>query len=393
MRRFILFLLILLVAVWLGAEIAADPGYVLIAHQRWTMEMPIWVATVALLLTFFILYALIRTIQNTRMLPTRWRNWSYLRHHHRLQKLTTEGLLSLADGDWKHAQKKLARAAKYNHDTWFHHLAGAIACHEQQAFEQRDALLRKAQEKMPRAEVAIGLAQAKFLIQQQKFEQALATLKRLRQLAPKQNYILRLLVQLHTQLQDWDELWLLLPQLHSQKALPPEQLVELELLIYQQYLNKLAEKTDLATLETAWQQLPRHLRNTPALVASYAQLLLKYQADDVAEKLIRKALDNNWDKELIYCYGVLKSSKVHQQLATAESWLAGHEHDATLLLSLGRLSIANQLWGKARDYLQASIALMPLPETYLELGKLAEKLGEAPAAKDYYRAGLLKAAV
>jgi HemY protein len=56
---------------------------------------------------------------------------------------------------------------------------------------------------------------------------------------------------------------------------------------------------------------------------------------------------------------------------------------------LGRLCLYNQLWGKARSYLQTSIAILPAPETYMELGKLHEQLGSTEAALEWYRQGLI----
>ena len=59
-----------------------------------------------------------------------------------------------------------------------------------------------------------------------------------------------------------------------------------------------------------------------------------------------------------------------------------------LLLCLGRLSLRNRLFGKARDYLQSSLQIEPRSETYRELGQLLEQLNETQAALDCYRKGL-----
>lgn len=59
-----------------------------------------------------------------------------------------------------------------------------------------------------------------------------------------------------------------------------------------------------------------------------------------------------------------------------------------LLLALGRLSLRNRLWGKARSYLEASIGASPRSAAYGELGRLLEQLGEQEAAREHYRKGL-----
>jgi HemY protein len=62
-----------------------------------------------------------------------------------------------------------------------------------------------------------------------------------------------------------------------------------------------------------------------------------------------------------------------------------------LLLSLGRLCRAQKLWGKARSFLEASLATLPTHAGHLELACLLEELDELPLAQHHYReAALLK---
>src|SRR6185312_12311351 len=101
MRRFILFLLAFLISAWIGVKIAIDPGYVLIARQNWTAEMPLWVAAAGLLFAFFLLYGILRLLRNIRLLPTRWRLKITRQREQRAQELTHNGLVALLAGDWR----------------------------------------------------------------------------------------------------------------------------------------------------------------------------------------------------------------------------------------------------------------------------------------------------
>ena len=65
-----------------------------------------------------------------------------------------------------------------------------------------------------------------------------------------------------------------------------------------------------------------------------------------------------------------------RQLALAESLLGKHPREPELLLALGRIALRNQLWGKARDYLESSLKLAARPDTCAELARLCEHLGE-----------------
>lgn len=163
---------------------------------------------------------------------------------------------------------------------------------------------------------------------------------------------------------------------------------EREAQIYQEAFNKINAQTTLKQLESTWRNLPRKLRHDSSLILGYVKALIKQRADDVAEKIARKTIHKNFNTDMVHAYGIVNSTRRDRQLSYAETWLPAHKDDPVLLLTCGRLSLRNELWGKARSYLQTSLALSPQPETYLELAKLTEKLGDEKLAKEYYRKGL-----
>ena len=71
-----------------------------------------------------------------------------------------------------------------------------------------------------------------------------------------------------------------------------------------------------------------------------------------------------------------------------EKLLADHPDDPTLLLTLGRLSLRAQLWGKARGYLEACIGRNGPAQAYRELGQLLERCMSRSKAIEVYRRGL-----
>ena len=68
--------------------------------------------------------------------------------------------------------------------------------------------------------------------------------------------------------------------------------------------------------------------------------------------------------------------------------LTDKPEDADLLLAAARLCQRNELWGKARSYLETVISMRPTPEAYQEYGALLTQMGEGDAAADAYRDGL-----
>jgi HemY protein len=73
------------------------------------------------------------------------------------------------------------------------------------------------------------------------------------------------------------------------------------------------------------------------------------------------------------------------QIEQAEEWLKAHHDDAGLMLTLGKLCLHQELWGKAQSYLDASISLQPSREAYHALAHLAEKQRKPDDAFKYYQ--------
>ena len=271
------------------------------------------------------------------------------------------------------------------------YLAAARAAQLQGAHERRDNYLQLAHESMPSADVAVSLTQAELQLAHQQLEQALATLKHLKSIAPKHVYVLKLLSELYQQLDDWEQLRELLPDLKRRKACSQSELTALENRVNRYTLQQAAGK-DLEALTAAWKHIPRRKRREDNLVLDYARHLVSLNEQDQAIKAIDTCLtqhrDEEWQEELLSMFGNINGSDPARQLTVAEKWLKYKNNNPALLLMLGRLSLKARLWGKARSYLEASLDIQPTADTYQELAHLLEQMGETEQAREYYRQGL-----
>ena len=74
------------------------------------------------------------------------------------------------------------------------------------------------------------------------------------------------------------------------------------------------------------------------------------------------------------------------RLERAEKWLQSRPDEAGLLLTLGRLCVQRELWGKAQSYLEASLATKPTQAAHIALARLHERLGRQDEAGRHFRA-------
>jgi HemY protein len=380
--------LLLLIALALGAIAAhwllGDQGYVLVDIRGWTLETSV----PGLVLALALLYLAVRLLGWLVRAPRRaGAAFGELRAR-RAQRHLDRAFAAIAEGQWGRGERLLGRAAR-GPASLAGYLSAARAAQEQHALERRDEWLRRAYEADPAAGPAVLLTQAELQIDQEQLEQALATLRQLDNMSAGHPRGLALQARVLEKLGDWSALEKLLLQLHSRKALDG---AELQLLEVRVARAQLAAAADGAALDQAWQALRKDLRREPVLLEAYADAALRLGVSSAAEPVLRQALKSSWTTSLVAAYGRLEAADAAGQLATAEKWLRDRPEDAELLLACGRLCLRNQLWGKARSYLETSLAIRPHPEAWRIYGELLVQLGESGAASEAFRQGLTAAA-
>ncbi len=388
MKRLLGIVLIFLFAVWVGIHVAKDPGYALLAYQHWTVEMPLWIACVLLILGVWLIHQFLLLWRGTRGLANRIKLFSQRRQREQSSRYTKRGLTALTEGRWTQAEKWLLQGVKNNQYPLVNYLAAARAAQEQGADDRRDHYLQLAHQVAPSEKIAVGITQAQLQLGHQQLEQSLATLKQLQQIAPDNSEVIKLLKDLYVRLADWGALVALLPDIKKHKVLTEDALFDLELQAYQNLLQQLAKQQRLELLSETWQACPKHLRKSPKLVAIYASLLIQTSDMDAAEKLLRETLKQQWDNELALRYADIDSSNPVLQIETAEQWLKIYGPSASLTLCLGKLCRKQLLFGQAQKYLAQSLAIEPSAKAFAEQGLLFETLKEPELAYQSFKDGL-----
>ncbi|MCK0549773.1 heme biosynthesis protein HemY [Pseudomonas syringae] len=396
MKRFYVLLFIAIAAAALiGVAVAEHSGYVLIAYQNFRYESSLW-ATLGLLVVALLVIALLRLLISLLTTSGRVVNpWSRRNRRRRVQIAIEQGQMDLAEGRWSSAQRHLQRAAEADTHPLLYYIGAARAANEQGRYEDCDALLERALERQPQAELAIALNHAQLQQDRGDTDGALTTLLAMKERHPHNPQVLRQLQRLHQQRGDWSDVVRLMPELRKDKVLPPKELAELERRAWGENLSLAAYSegiegapTGLPSLESAWQGLGSAQRQEPQLVLAYADQLRRLGAEAQAEEVLRSALKREYNSHLARLYGLVRGTDPLKQLQAAEGWLKHHPADPSLLLSLGRICLQGRLWGKARDYLESSLRMERNPETCAELARLLGQLGETDRSNQLFQEGL-----
>ena len=380
-RLFAWSLLVIVVALTLSLTLGfpQDPGYLLIAFGNSAFETSIFALLVAVCVVFAalrLLWTIVSGLNPWRLVSAGRRLRA--RRKANAKRSTIQGLLSLVRGDNNASAKLLEKGVSEPDASSINYMALAYIANQKGEVDAALEWLSKGESAYPDAKSTIESVRAEILLQANRFEECVAVLQNLRSNSPADTNLLRLLHRVYAQLEDWDALERLLPALTKQKVMTVDGLSSLADAVLLGQLRNAA--TNVSELQQLWKTSQCE---TPALVTEYSKLLLHAGEAEGARRALEKALKKRWDSETVLCYGKLDSGLALKQLLAAEHWQRSRPNDAALLLTLARLSLRCELWGKAREYYEARLAMQADAEAFVEYAGLMRGLGfeaEADAA-------------
>lgn len=391
---FSLLAIVLALLVNLYTGFPTDPGYLMLAFGNYTFETSLF----AMLMALGVIYLILRIVLvllftlNPMHLLSLGKSFRVKRKSRRRTK-TVEGFLAFARKDWSAAYGLLMRGAKQTEDNVANYLAAAYAAHELGDREAWLKALAEAETSYPSASMTIQSVKAQLLFKSNQLEQCLAVLEQIKKNSMNDPALADLQRQVYIRLEEWDKLGELIPMLEKKKVVETAELEQLKLRIFMEQLygiyNKAGDRqshdSTLDELGKFWKKAPSRYKEEAKVVKHYADLLQKLGANLDAAKVIENALAKNWNPDLVLKYGETDFGANQQQLLTAEDWLKERPANSELMLSLGRICLRNQLWGKAKEYYIASIKVSPSAAAHGELSMLLRSLGETDQSAKHFR--------
>jgi len=381
MKLGLLFVVALIVSAFAASFLLADPGYVVISFRGYLVEMSVPVLLALFVLIIFTAWLILKLLRAPRKLGEAAGRYRSSRAGQKL----TRGVIEVAEGNFAKGERLLGRAADVSDAPLLNYLQAARAAHLLGQDERRDGWLRQAYENLPEAANAVLLTQAELQLDQGQYELALATLRQIEENSPNHGHALNLLGRLYYRLEDWPHLSEMLPRLKKYGRLDAATLQKWTRRVHREKLESAADGMAVAA---AWKPVAKDLKKDIGLLEAYYGGLIRTGMHAQAEKELAAELRREWRSPLAALFGTVEGVDAPRQLKKAENWLRKHGEDPDLLLTAARLCLRNELWGKARSYLETVISIRPTPEAYQEYGRLLSQLGEGDAAADAWRAGL-----
>ena len=368
--RLILWLLVLsaaAVAVVLAAKY--NNGHVLLVMQPYQIELALNIFIMVLIVAFFIFYIALRLLLRIFNFNKRYR-------HRKTDTMMLTALKSFFEGNYINAKKSASFALKNSESSTVKALSAVIAArsaHILKDYTQRNEYLEIAKKDAPDERALRLVTQAELLLDQGHYHEALDTLQSLYSTGGlQQTAVFQLELEAQQQAGNWDAVLELTNLLEKRHPVNKTLIKEIKHHAHIENIRKYS--SDLLSLNKYWHHLSAEEKSNSklAIVASRAYMALGNCA--TAHEIIEHSIATDWNPELITLYAECLDYHVSRQIEKAEVWLKAQPNNAHLLLTLGKLCIHCELWGKAQNYLEASLSVEQSHAAHLALSQLHEKL-------------------
>jgi HemY protein len=379
---------LLLVAVAVGLAILGkyNTGYVLFVVPPYRVDVSLNLVLILAAAAFAFLYALVRVTLRTLALPERVKAFRREQHERRAREHQDAAVVALLEGRYGRAQQQAQAALAIPHSSGLAAIIAARAALEVRDFDRADEFLARPDAQVASLAVPRLMTIAEMQIEQGRSSEALDTLAALRREAGMHTAALRLELRALQTARRWAEVPPLVEQLVKRKVLEPSQGDQLRWRAQAEQLASLAHEA--RGFRDLWGRLPDADRTHPRVAGAAARAFLELGAGREAADVLARSLDREWSQELVLLFGDCKGADTVRQIEQAEKWLLAHNQDPVLLLVLGRLCQRQSLWGKARTYLEASLAVENTHSAHLALGEMLGHLGETGQANAHLAAAM-----
>lgn len=375
-------------AVLIGLALTYDTGYAIIMFPPYRITLSTNALLIGIVVSFIILYFMIKLIRGILGIPAGWRRYRRNKKIKAAHLALCKAGIAWFEGKPQQTEKEATKAfcdlcTPENNTLAL--LFAAKASENHQSTEKYDEYVAKLAKMPKEMQLPRHILQAEKMLGEHQPEASLAAIEEAKAISPNLTHTLELELQIRLEQNEPERTLKLVEKLLKADAITTEQAHQCRLKAYHQ---QLVMQTEGDKIRKWLKLLPEAERQDAHLLTSTISRLASLNRADIASQLITKALANEKTSspELIDQIGelaaVLPTDQRLKLMRDAEKWLETHQQNAKLLLALGRLSMAQQLWGKAQGYLEAALSIDPeLLPAHVELIHLYEQTEQPEMAE------------
>ncbi len=386
MRRVIWSLLVVSVAVGLAMLMRFNDGNVALLWPPYRVDVSVNLAILLLVIGFVLLHLMLLALSNALNLPSRVRQYRERRRRESAMASLRDGLLALFEGRFGRAER-LAQGALGDHSlAGVASLVAARAAHRMREGERRDRWLEAARAEANSTHATL-MTSAEFAVEDHRPGDAIAAIEALHAGGLRHIHALRIALRAHEQSQDWAALLQVLRQLEKRDALHPAAIRGLKIRAYRALFASRSD--DLFPVQQLYASLTPADRQVDEIAEAAARAFAVVGRPEQAARIVEQVIDQHMAQPLLSLYATLDAVPARERLRQAEAWRVRYGDSAPLLMTLGQLCMAEELWGKAEEFLLLAERAGPGGPVQLLLAQLLERLGRTGEAHARYRLAAL----
>ncbi|KEQ00154.1 putative enzyme of heme biosynthesis [Snodgrassella alvi SCGC AB-598-J21] len=375
-------LFIVAVGVVLGAKYYSGDVYIVVEQTLIRINLQLFIGLV--LLTVVLLYIFLRIVMGFVHLPGHWHHWRINHQRHQVETALNHAGLAYFEGRYQFAEREAERVLRNKQGQHSRALALLLAAHSADQMDDsttRDRYLDEIAKLPEKQQLSRYLLLAQSALSQHNDQQARSALEAAAKINPNLTQLVKLQLRYDWEKHDAQGVLEAVDKLSRAGALSESEQNNYQYWAYRQLLANVKEPGEL---KSSLNLIPVDERES-TLSANIAEKYLQLGMYTQALKWVKKYYPRTHDASLLPAFNqanqYLSSKEQQKNMVTVDKWLQQNPQAPDLLLLMGELSYQQQLWGKAKTYLEASLQASNNNVTRLLLAKVLEQSGQSEAAE------------
>lgn len=356
--------------------------FIVVEQTQIRINLHLFVGLVILLVV--LLYVLLRIVMGLVHLPGQWTRWRVNHQRHQVETALNHAGLAFFEGRFQFAEREAERVLGNKQGLNSRALALMIAAHSADQIDElakRDRYLNEIAQLPEKQQLSRYLLLARSALAKHDNIGAKNALEAASKISPNLTQVAKLRLRYEWENGNPQGVLQQVDKLSRADALSESELQSYRHWAYQQLLTRAHDPSELKMSLKAIPADEREGDLCVDIVKKYLQLGMYAQA----LKYVKKYYPVSFNPDLLPLFSEANqySSVKDQQksIEIAEKWLQQRPQDPALQMLLGQLSYDQQLWGKAKSYLEASLQISNNNVARLLLAKVLEHSGQTAAAQ------------